>query len=242
MLQAVKAKLPPLSSARVELADHLAEVAAAQAEVERLRRPVDILRARIEAAETAQREAKAECARLTQQHAAALTAWATTGGKGNAPASSDQLRADAIGKAENAIQMLDASCKALAEAEGPLQEAQAKVAKLHAQTPGTVLEVIADLADNALDKLAEVRGDAAHADAHARAVVRTLRERAQDLQRRGTAPETVQQLFRLAEQLAMQLDRLKPAAPTDREIEDEIARWSKLMDRLTTNPETGIND
>src|SRR5262249_26396094 len=146
--------------------------------------------ARIEAAETAQREAQAECSRLTQEHAAALNAWAAAGGKGSEPASRDQDRAGAIAKAESAIQALDAARKALVEAEGPFHEAQRALAKLHAETPGTVLSVITELADDALETLEAVRRDAAAADARARGLVNTLATQGRELQSRNEAPET----------------------------------------------------
>src|SRR5262249_59842527 len=170
-------------------------------------------------------EAQAGCSRLTQEHAAALSSWAAAGGKGSAPASRDQDRAGAIAKAESAIQALDAARKALVEAEGPFHEAQRALAKLHADTPATVFDVLAEEANDALDTLEVVRGDAAAADAGVRGLIRMLKERAQELQRKDAGPETAAVLFRVVEQINGKLDKLRPAAPTNAEIGDEIERW-----------------
>jgi len=231
LLTALKTRQPPLSSARAALADHLATIAAQAGAAERLRRPVDVLKARIEAAETAQREARAECSRLIDEHANALSAWASDGGKGSEPAARELERTAAIAKAESAIQALDAARKALAEVETPLEEAQKKLAKLHADTPGTVLSVMAELADDALETLEAVRRDAAAADARVRGLIRLLKEQA-ELKRKDAAPETAAVLFRLVEQINGKFDKLKPAAPTNAEVGDDQKRWVRLMDQL----------
>src|SRR5262249_28219949 len=105
---------------RTALARHLDNVAQAAAEVARLSKPVATLQARAEAAEAAQRDARAEHARLSQQHADALTQWANAGATGEVPKASESARADAVAKIENAIQVLGATRAALAEATEPL--------------------------------------------------------------------------------------------------------------------------
>src|SRR5262249_57178574 len=137
----------------------------------------------------------------------------------------DRERADAIAKVENAIQQLDATRKALAEAETPLNDVQRKLAGLYRRTGKLILGVLAEEANDALDTLEVVRGDAAAADAGVRGLIRMLKERAQELQRKDAGPETAAVLFRVVEQINGKLDKLRPAAPTNAEIGDEIERW-----------------
>src|SRR5262249_55960540 len=175
---------------KAALGRHLEAVANAAAEVTRLSRPVATLQARAEAAEEAQRQARGECSRLTEAHAAALASWAAAGGTGNAPTSSEKGRADAVKKAEATIEALNATRAALAEATEPFDKANIKLAELHSHTEILAVAVLGDMAQDTLANLAHARTTAAEAEAKARGLIAALLNRATELQRRNTSPET----------------------------------------------------
>ncbi len=230
---------PGLSPARDALADHHARLAAAQAEVDRLRAPVDRLRARIEAGEAHMRAAEAEASAIFVREAEDVRTWAAAG-DGEQPKPRTRERQAVETKIAAAAQVLDATLRALVEAERALHKAQRNLAELHRRTDDLVLDVLAEMADGALNGLAKARRNVAAAEAKARGLSNILSTRGRELQSRNAPPETLSALFRAAEQINMRLDKMRPPEPVGREVEAEATRWSETMRRLATDPAARI--
>lgn len=226
-------------SARASLAKHFENIAATEAEAERLLTPVHRLMAQVEAAETLLRTAEAELAAITTRESDELIKWAAAG-DGERPATKQRDRQAVEGKVTLATHQLVSTRAALVKATIPLDEARSKVSELHKLTQRLVLDVLAEMTDDALDKLEDARVAAASADAKVRGLSQMLGAKGRELQSRNASPETVRALFRAAELITTRLDKIRSPEPVGREVEAQANRWAETFKRLATDPAAKI--
>src|SRR5262249_32162685 len=130
--------------------------------------------------------------------------------------------------------------KALAEATEPLEQAGLKIGELRRRTDDLAINVLSEMADDALATLEATRGDAAAAEARARGLSQMLSARGRQMQSRNEAPGTASLFFRAAEMINARLANMRLPGPAGLEVEAEAARWSETMHRLATDPTANI--
>jgi hypothetical protein len=219
-----------LSPARQALSNELLRIALAQADVDRVSRPIERLREQDRIASEQLAAAESDLAELDRAHAMAIRDQAREGQGGAIELPKAPARAKAEAAVESARHTRDAVRAALVEVQADADAPSVVLAEAMASTDRLVMAVMTEEHDAALDRLARAAAEHEAALTEARAIRAAVLERARGLQKR--APDEARAWYVVGGAMTTAGEKL--AVPrTDQR--DATARWSAAISALATD-------
>ena len=217
-----------LSPARRALADHLAMVARAKADLERATKPAARLREQLSAANQQLAAAEVDLAAVDAQHAAAIRDQARSGVEitsGKPPASANEEAAlDRARRNVNAIRA------ALTECEGDVREASSALRNAEAQLDPLLLAVMLEQFDDGLQTRQRTFSEFCVAENEIRGLLDAVAARGRVLLEQG--PEQGRAWLQAAEHLTLMYGKLSSDVG---DFRPASAKWTATLMRLATD-------
>jgi hypothetical protein len=219
-----------ITPARQALSDQLLRIALAQADVDKVSRPIERLREQDRVASEQLAAAESDLAELDRAHATAIRDQAREGQGGAIELPKAPARAKAEAAVESARHTRDAVRAALADVQADTHGPSIALAEAVASTDRLVMAVMTEEHDAALDRLARAAAEHEAALTEARAIRAAVLDRARGLQQR--APDEARAWYVAGGAMTTAGEKLAVPRTDQRQA---TARWSAAISALASD-------